>query len=261
MGARNPRNIGELTWIEVRGLDKRHGALVLPLGAIEQHGPHLSTDCDLHIADRFLDLALQRLPEHVPMWRLPAMAVTKSNEHVGFPGTFWLSSQTMTAVVMDIARSARASGFRRFVLWNSHGGNSALLEVIARDVHIETGLMTFKIGAPGIAPDPLEPLNPHEARHGIHAGEWETSIMLALSPDRVRLDRLDKAFPELESDLIALEAAPATIGWATRDFQSTGTWGDATGASAERGQARLDPLIDALSRVLAEIATFEMSSS
>ena len=189
------RHLSHLTWTEVRDLNTEGGALVLPLGSIEQHGPHLSLDTDLFFADRFLDLALQRLEPGVKVWRLPILPISKSNEHVGFSGTFWLSAKTLMAVITDIAQGARQAGFRRLVLWNCHGGNRALLEVLARDIRIETGLMTFQIFPPAVMPDPLAPLDPREPRYGIHAGEWETSVMLALSPDRVRKDKLDCAYP------------------------------------------------------------------
>jgi len=252
------RNISQLTWTEVAALDlATDGALVLPIGSIEQHGPHLSTDCDLVFSENFLEMALARLDPDVKVWRLPMLPISKSNEHVGFPGTWALSAQTFMAVLSDIARSAKANGFRRLVLWNCHGGNRALLEVMARDIRIETGLMTFQIFASGAMPDPLAPLDPREPTYGIHAGEWETSIMLAVAPDRVRTDKLDCAFPDFQSDTLALEMTGATIGWKTSDFQPSGTWGDATGATRERGEARLEPLVALLAKVLTEISSFE----
>ena len=260
MAADPQRNLSELTWTEVRDLDTGSGALILPIGAIEQHGPHLSVDTDLFFADRFLDLALLRLEPDVKIWRLPILPVSKSNEHTGFPGTFWLSAQTLMAVVTDIAGGAHGAGFRRLVLWNCHGGNRALLEVLARDIRIETGLMTFQIFPPAVTPDPLAALDPREPKYGIHAGEWETSVMLALSPERVRIDRLDCAYPDFRSDTLDLEMTGATIGWKTSDFQESGTWGDATSASAERGRKRLEPLVERLAEVLTEIASYEIGS-
>lgn len=252
------RNIGQLTWQEVRALDlSADGALVLPIGSIEQHGPHLSTDCDLVFSETFLEMALARLDPKTKVWRLPMLPISKSNEHVGFAGTWYLSAQTFMAVISDIARSARNNGFRRLVLWNCHGGNRALLEVIARDVRVETGLMTFQVFASGAMPDPLSPLDPREPAFGIHAGEWETSMMMAIAPDRVRPDKLDRAFPDFQSETLALELSGSTIGWKTDDFQESGTWGDATAATAQRGAERLEPLIERLADVLTEISTFE----
>ena len=252
------RNISQLTWKEVDALElDADGAIVLPIGSIEQHGPHLATDCDLVLAERFLDMALQRLDDGVKVWRLPILPISKSNEHSGFAGTWSLTARTFMAVVRDIAHSARANGFRRLVLWNCHGGNRALLEVLARDIRVETGLMTFQVFASGAMGDPLAPLDSREATLGIHAGEWETSMMMALSPDRVRDELRDCAFPDFRSDSLSLELTGATIGWVTADFQESGTWGNAAAASRERGEARLEPLVGRLAEILTEIASFE----
>lgn len=251
------RDLATMTWTEIRDLDKRSGAVVLPIGSLEQHGPHLSIDTDLHLAERFLALALERLPAAVPLWRLPLLPVSKSNEHVGFPGSFWLSGPTLIAVLTDIARSTAASGFRRLVLWTCHGGNRALLEVVARDIRAATGLMVFSVFPPALAADPI-PMAAADRRFDLHAGDWETSVMMALSPERVRPDRLDAALPDLRARTVDLEFTGATVAWLTRDLSATGTLGNATTATAERGRTRLPGVIEALVAVLTEIADFEM---
>ncbi len=256
MATPKERNIARMTWMEVRDLDKANAALVLPIGSLEQHGPHLSVDTDLYFSERFLELALERLTDDAKIYRLPTLPISKSNEHVGFPGSFWLSAATMTAVVQDIAASAQASGFRRLVLWNCHGGNRALLEVIARDVRARTGLMVFQLFPPAVVADPLA-VTDAEAAFGIHAGDWETSVMLALSPDRVRSDRVEAAYPDFTAGHLSLELTGATVAWLTRDFQPTGTWGDATVATAERGRIRVEKVVERLREILIEIGQFE----
>jgi creatinine amidohydrolase len=254
------RNIARMTWMEVRDLDKTSAALVLPLGSLEQHGPHLTVDTDLYFSERLLELALERLAEDVKVYRLPMLPISKSNEHAGFPGTFWLSAATLTAVVQDIAASARASGFRRLVLWNCHGGNRALLEVLARDVRAQTGLIVFQLFPPAVVADPV-PVTEAEAAFGIHGGDWETSVMLALSPDRVRQDRVEAVYPKFTSQYLSLEFTGSTVAWLTRDFQPTGTWGDATVATAARGQIRVEKVVGRLCEILVEIARFEFPNS
>ena len=164
------------------------------------------------------------------------------------------------SVVQDIAVGAQASGFRRLVLWNCHGGNRALLEVLARDVRAQTGLMVFQLFPPATAPDPI-PVSHAEAAFGIHAGDWETSVMLALSPDRVRQDRVEAAYPKFAARHLSLELAGATVAWLTRDFQPTGTWGDATVATAERGRIRVEKVVERRRDTLTEIAEFEFPHS
>jgi creatinine amidohydrolase len=251
------RELAQMTWQEVRDLDKRHGCVVLPLGSLEQHGPHLSVDCDLFFSQRFLDLATAELPDALPVWRLPMLPISKSNEHEGFAGTFWLSATTLMAVLHDIADSVLKSGFRRLVLWNCHGGNRALLDVAARDIRARTGLMVFTVFPPATVPDPVA-TTPEEQLYGIHAGDWETSVMLALSPERVRADRRDAAFPAFAGQSLNLEFTGANVAWLTRDFMASGTWGDATVGTAERGQVRVAALIPQLVRILTEISSFEM---
>ena len=251
------RNFSEFTWTEINELGVEDGVLVLPIGAIEQHGPHLTVDCDLVFADRFLDMTLAEIDADLKVSRLPILPISKSNEHHDFPGTIWLSAQTLTSVISDICSSAKNMGFRKIVFWNCHGGNRALLEVISRDMRIEYDLMIFQIFAASIE-DPLSPLNPQEPKYGIHAGEFETSIMLALDPERVREDKLNCEYPNFPSEKFALENADATIAWKTSDFQKSGTFGDATGATTERGKVRLDLLIQKLIDILIEIVKFKV---
>ena len=249
------RHLSRLTSPEIAALPKAGGAVVLPIGALEQHGPHLSIDTDLLFSEVLLDHALARLPENTPVWRLPALPFSKSNEHVGYPGTFWLSASTLPAVLMDIARSLAASGFQRFVLWNCHGGNRALLESIARDIRAETGLLVFSFFPPALVADPVAIPNA-ERELGIHAGDWETSLMLALSTERVRQDRLTAFYPTLPDVPVDLEFSGATFAWLTRDLSPTGTFGDARLASAERGQERLAALEPRLTAALEAVTRF-----
>lgn len=249
------RNLSQLTWPEIGMIEKAQAVIVLPFGAVEQHGAHLSTDCDLYFADRLLDLALSTLADDVPVWRLPALPITKSNEHAGFPGTFWLSAATLTSVVRDISAGAAASGFLRLALFNCHGGNRSLLESIARDVRIETGLSVFCIFPPALVPDPVD-VSPREAMFGIHAGDWETSLMMALDPERVRMQQRSCFYPDIPDGPLAIEFTGATFAWTTRDLSPTGLFGDATIATAERGRRRLEALIPKIAEALAACSSF-----
>ena len=250
------RHIGRLTWEEIRDIDKRSGALVLPIGSLEQHGPHLAVDTDLFFTEELLNLTLAELPDTVRLWRLPSIAVSKSNEHDDFPGTFSFSASTLMHMLRDIAQGAARAGFRRLVFWSCHGGNRALLEVMAREVHIETGLLTFVVFPPAVCEDPV-PLDEQERELGIHAGDWETSVMLALDAQRVRLAKRDCCYPKLPSALLQLEMTGATFAWTTSEWSESGTWGNAREATADRGKLRLAGLIPRLAAVLTDICLFE----
>lgn len=127
-------------------------------------------------------------------------------------------------------------------------------EVAARDIRARTGLTVFP---PAAAPDPAEVAD-DEALYGIHAGDFETSIMLALSPDRVRMGRRNAAFPAFQGQAPSLEFGAANVAWPTADFMASGTWGDATVAAAERGHSRIAAIVPRLVAILTEISRFEM---
>jgi creatinine amidohydrolase len=255
---RDERFLPNLTWHEIRDLEKDNGVLVLPIGAVEQHGPQLPTFTDALIAERMTMLAMARLKPETRVWRLPTQSYGKSNEHAGYPGTFALSASTLMAVVRDIALGAKLAGFRRLAFINAHGGNTALLSMIARDIRVETGLMCFTLFSSAGAQDPIE-ITPEEAKFGIHAGDWETSIVLALEPELVHMERAVKSFPDYpNSSNLSLTQGNAVSAWLTRDWSPTGVFGDSTVATVEKGKARLEACVVKLAEVLTEISTFEI---
>jgi creatinine amidohydrolase len=252
------RFLSNMTWTDIRDLDKHEGVLVLPVGAIEQHGPHLPICTDALIAERMVALALERLPDSANVWGLPVQSYGKSNEHTGYAGTFALSATTLMAVVRDIALGAKRAGFRRLAFVNGHGGNSALLAMMARDIRAETGLMTFTLLSSAGASDPVS-IARDEIRFGIHAGDWETSIVLALEPNLVQMDRAPSAFPDFpQSRNISMTKGNALVAWLTGDWSPTGVFGDATQATPKRGEARLESCVVKLAEVLEEISRFEI---
>ena len=253
---RDSRYLPDLSWMDVRDLSKTLGVVVLPIGAIEQHGPHLPTATDALLAEAITKLALERLPEDAKVWRLPVQSYGKSNEHLGFAGTISLRAETLMAVVMDIATSVAASGFRRLCFVNAHGGNSALLAMMAREIRVATGLMVFNTFTNAGAADPIE-IPPLEAKYGIHANDWETSLMLFLAPDLVQMQKAVKHYPALEGG-VGLTGGAAVAAWLTRDWSISGVFGDATVATAERGAARLEVSVVALAQVLEQISRFEV---
>ena len=143
------RNFSYLNWKQVEALPKDSTLLVLPTAAIEQHGHHLPLATDTLINNLLLGKALEKLPVDLPVYALPPVCYGKSNEHIGFPGTLSVSAATFMAVVRDIGASLAASGFKKLVLYNTHGGNSSLVDVMARDLRAEFGLRTFALYGSG----------------------------------------------------------------------------------------------------------------
>src|ERR1700761_7245277 len=113
-----------LNWKQLEALPRASTLLVLPTAAIEQHGYHLPLATDTLINNLLLGKALEKLPREMPVYALPPVCYGKSNEHIGFPGTLSVSAATFMAVIRDIGASISASGFKKLVLYNTHGGNS-----------------------------------------------------------------------------------------------------------------------------------------
>jgi creatinine amidohydrolase/Fe(II)-dependent formamide hydrolase-like protein len=236
--------------------------VVQPVASVEQHGPHLPCYTDSLVAEHLTRRAVALTPPEVNVWTLPVLAYGKSNEHLGYPGTISLSAETLISVCRDVGRSVARSGFRKLVFVNGHGGQPHLLELVARDIREETGLLVFplflyRLGVPEDAVSSAE-----ELEYGIHGGEVETSLVLAIAPQAVRVDRLEpggerarEAFRGLR--YLSLEGGVPTA-WLTRDLSPTGVIGDPTRASAERGERILDHMARSLAGALAEISAFEL---
>lgn len=248
-------HLSALSWTEVRHLDKEGAVVVLPIGATEQHGPHLPVHTDTLLAEAILERALQQLPQGHRVWRLPALAYGKSNEHTGFPGTFSLSAASLLAVVSDLARGVKAAGFERLVLLNSHGGNRAVLEGVARDLRLELGLYVFNFFTPALAPDPVA-TDPLERASDLHAGDWETSLMLAVAPQQVRTERATRQLLPWPAAGIVPGGGGATAAWVTADLSPQGHMGNAAAATVQKGELRLEAVVQALAQRLLEASTF-----
>lgn len=237
----------ELTAPEVADLSP-DGVAVLPIGAIEQHGPHLPLITDLLVAESLARDAMAAWGDAHDLWLLPALACTKSNEHAWAPGTLWLSATTMMAVVDDLGRSVAKTPLGKLVFLNGHGGNSALLEVCARELRLNYGLATFVM-------DPSVP--PPDADGLAHGGKDETSVMLHLRPDLVDMSRAKRNVPDQLATYKRVKlGGTVQFGWLGDDFGTDGTIGDPTLATAEHGKVLYEAMLATAGEALGEIATF-----
>jgi creatinine amidohydrolase len=250
------RNFAYLNWKQVDALPRESTLLVLPTAAIEQHGHHLPLATDTLINNLLLGHALRKLPADLPVYALPPVHYGKSNEHIGFPGTLSVSASTFMAVLRDLGSSLSKAGFRRLVLYNTHGGNTSLIDVMSRDLRAEFGLRTFALhGSGGIS---FEGLDPQERAYGFHAGEVETSFLLASVPELVdRSAYTSNYIADISKPAMLLpENAPATFAWLTRDIASSGVMGDPRPASAEKGERWLQQASTRLAAALEEMARY-----
>ena len=228
-----------------------------PLGAIEQHGPHLPFVTDLLIAERVAEAAIEQVGEQLDVWLLPSLAYTKSNEHAWSSGTVWLSADTMLRVLDDIGRCVATTAARKLVFFNGHGGNSALVGVANREVRLAHGLQTF-LAHPGVPPDQGGVSAPEELGMGIHGGTDETSIMLHLAPHLVDMSVATRNVPEqLASNRYVRFGGKVGFGWLSNDFGPDGHIGDPTTATAEHGKLLFEGAVTAFAEALAEISAFD----
>jgi creatinine amidohydrolase len=234
--------------------------LVQPLGAIEQHGPHLPLSTDLVIAEAVASAAVEAVGDDLDVWLLPPLAYTKSNEHAWHAGTVWLGARTLLAVLEDVGRCVGALPARRLVFFNGHGGNSALLNVANREVRLAHGLMTF-LAHPSVPADQGGVSPPSELGMGVHGGTDETSMMLHLRPDLVDMSRAARHVPEhLAANRHVRFGGRVSFGWLSDDFGPSGVIGDPTVATAELGKQLFEAAVTSFVEALHEIAAFEFEA-
>ncbi|MEO1069864.1 MAG: creatininase family protein [Cyanobacteria bacterium J06638_6] len=248
-----------LTWTDIEAMpDRDQAVIVQPMGAIEQHGPHLPLSVDSTICTAVLGQALAQLDASVPVYSLPPLYYGKSNEHWHFPGTITLSAETLLRVIHDVAESLYRAGFRKLVLLNAHGGQPQVLEIAARDLHqAHNDLMVFPLFVWAVPNCAGEVLTPKELELGIHAGDAETSLMLSILPDQVRMELAATEFPQgLPTDSWLTMEGALPFAWVTRDLSASGVLGDPTVATAEKGDALLASLVSGWVTALEDIYRF-----
>jgi creatinine amidohydrolase len=238
-----------------------HRIAVLPVAAVEQHGPHLPVGVDTYIAEAYLQRVRALLPRDLPVVFLPVQAVGASDEHRAFRGTLTLSPETALRAFIEIGESVARAGIRKFVIINSHGGNIALIDLAARQLRVKHGIVAVH-GSWGRFGYPEDLFSAAERTHGIHGGDIETSIMLAAYPQLVRRDKIADFRPityAMERDYSYLRADfPAGFGWMTQDLHASGAVGDASLATAEKGEAALDHGARAFVALLQDVERFAL---
>jgi creatinine amidohydrolase len=256
-----PRDWTEIRWPEIAAAGAARWIAVLPLAATEQHGPHLPVGTDVMIAQAYLARVRDLLPASIPATFLPLQPVGISTEHIDYPGTLTLPTEVALKTWMALGESVARAGIKKLVMVTSHGGNSAAMSLVAQDLRARYGLLAvttgwFRFGEPeGL-------FSAEELRHGVHGGAVETSIMLARYPQAVRRDAIADFRPAgiaMEKDYRWLSThRPAPFAWQAQDLHPSGAAGDATTASAEKGERMLDHGARAFCELLGDVDNFDV---
>jgi creatinine amidohydrolase len=252
----------EMSWRDFRDADMSKVVAVLPVAAIEQHGPHLPVGVDAFINEGYLRRAAARVPADLPVLFLPLQAIGKSDEHREFPGTLTLSMESLTRAWTEIGESVARTGCRKLIFMNSHGGNSAVIDVVAQELRVRRRMLAVHAAWRRLGyPEGL--YSARERAHGIHGGDAETSLMLAFRPETVRMgearDFLSAAVA-MERDFKRLRATqPIGFAWMASDLNESGAVGDAAAATAAKGEACAEHGADAFIDLLRDVAGFDLA--
>lgn len=251
----------DLATTDFATLDRARVIAVLPVAATEQHGPHLPLSVDTDLVEGVVRESLVHLPPDLPALFLPTQAVGYSPEHMAFAGTLTLKAETLMRLWTDIAESVAACGVKKMVLFNSHGGQVGLMDVVARDLRARLGLLVYSVSwfnlplLDDAGADVNALFSADEHRFGVHAGDVETSMMLALRPAQVRMAAAQD-FHSTSQDRAARfpilgNGKSAKLAWQMQDYNAQGAAGNATAATADKGRA----LVQAAGRALAALLT------
>lgn len=252
----------DLSARDFAALDMSKVVALQQVGAVEQHGPHLPVRVDAAINDGIVGHALGLMPDDLPVLVLPPMPVGKSNEHLAFPGTLSFSYETLARMWTEIGESVHRAGCRRIVYYNSHGGQPQIMDVVTRELRVKLGMLA--VGCSWFRTiDSGDLIDAQERKHGIHAGQSETSIMLHLHRDLVDMTQAKDFVPlsvrlEKEGAMLTPEGAVG-FGWQMQDLNAAGAAGNAAAANAETGRELVERAARALVRLLGEVAQFPMA--
>ena len=237
----------------------RQTVAVLPVAAIEQHGPHLPLSVDATLLQGVIDAALPHLGADVPALFLPPQNIGLSTEHENFPGTLTLSPATVIALWTELGACVARAGVKKLLIFNSHGGNVAVMDIVARELRQRHGLLVYSASWFSL-PQPPEVqglFSAQEHRFGIHAGDIETSMMLHLAPATVKMAHAQN-FRSTSQDrseryVILGNGKTAKLGWQMQDYHVAGAVGNAAAATADKGRAVVDAAAQQLVRLLQEL--------
>jgi creatinine amidohydrolase len=257
---------GKRFWAELKSsefadLDAGTTIAILPVAATEQHGPHLPVITDTAIAEGMIRTVLARLPDDLSVLFLPIQMIGKSNEHLRSPGTITYSAENLVRIWVEIGESIHHAGLRKMVIVNSHGGNTDVIGIVARELRVRLNMLvaTTQWRRYGL---PAGLYSEFDVRHGIHAGDIETSLMLHFRSDLVDMQKA-KLFASKAADMEKVyqhlrPTGPHGFGWIAQDLNPDGALGDASAATADKGRLTAVHQADAFIAFLRDVTRFPL---
>jgi creatinine amidohydrolase len=250
----------DFTATDFTNIDPEKTIAILPTAAIEQHGPHLPVGTDTIINQGHLDLLVEKLPADMDVRILPVQAIGKSNEHIWQVGTVTNLAQDLISSWTQIGLEVARSGIRKIVFVNSHGGNVAINEIVARELRIKAGMLAVKAGWSGLGPKEI--YSDIENRYGIHGGDYETSVLLHFRPETVDMSKAEDFASVAQRDEQAYKYLRPTgalsYAWIASDINPSGAAGEAAKATAEKGRASAEGAVAAFIELLREVERYDL---
>ena len=257
-----PRYWADCITTDFAELDAAQAVAVLPMGATEQHGPHLPLSVDTDLVNAMVASALGHLQPADQVLVLPTQSVGLSSEHLAYDGTLSFSPTSVIEQWCALGESVARVGVKKLLLFNAHGGNVGLMDVVARELRGHCGLTVFSSNWYQLPlGDVLNAFDAHEQRFGVHGGDMETSLMLAIAPHKVRMPEAQHFASASEQRAVDFpilgNGHSAKLGWHMQDYNLHGAAGNAAAATAVKGQALLDAVGVQLAQLLQELQRFE----
>jgi creatinine amidohydrolase len=250
-----------LSWPKLREAAKADQVILLPFASIEQHGPHLPVGVDSILNRGCIDLLIERAPADLDIRILPVQQIGKSNEHIWAKGTVTMTAHTLIDSWLELGLAVARAGVRKLVFVNSHGGNEEIMGIVARELRVREQMLVVKTGWTRFQP-PDGMLTDVEKRHGIHAGDLETSLMLHFRPDLVQMDKAEDfrsiAARDEQHYKYLRPTGTHAYAWIASDLNPAGAVGNAGNASAERGRVFADAEVAGMLELLREVESFPL---
>ena len=253
----------DLTTNDFQAIDPETTVALLPLGAIEQHGPHLPVSTDATIAEEMCVRAAALVGDEIPLLVMPTQSVGKSTEHLQFEGTLTHTAETLLHSWMEVGDSVARAGVKKLVFFNGHGGQPQIMEICCRELRIKHDMLCVGSSGWSFGPPPESEVPQDERRWGIHAGTVETSIMLYLRPELVHMEHardFHGLLPQVEEDFERLRVIGSTyMGWQAQDLHPDGCSGNAEDADPAIGEIYVSHITRGLAELLGEVSRYPLN--